>query len=206
MCKVNGRQTTSDGKSSHCLWQGELKIWVSPFGVPPVRSPHPHHSTPLSSSLSLLSYTGTCKIIMFKPWSYLRETGQNVPTFFQNTFFFTKTLPILFAKMACLIKKILLKRWYHVVCLVIQDLSSKFTYCLVLTTLLQLIQHSPKRVDKDFLLYFIFFKYNISCILFVIYIHSTRTLGKNRKCSVDWFVADEIGMSTNGGCSKFVWP
>jgi hypothetical protein len=153
-----------------------------------------------------LSYTGTCKIITFKPWSYLRETGQNVPTFFQNTFFFTKTLPILFAKMACLIKKILLKRWYHVVCLVIQDLSSKFIYCLVLTTLLQLIQHSPKRVDKDFLLYFIFFKYNISCILFVIYIHSTRTLGKNRKCSVDWFVADEIGMSTNGSCSEFVWP
>ena len=60
---------------------------------------------PPSSLLSLLSYTGTCKIITFKPWSYLRETGQNVPTFFQNTFFFTKTLPILFAKMACLIKK-----------------------------------------------------------------------------------------------------
>jgi hypothetical protein len=25
MCKVNGRRTASDGKSSHCLWQGELK-------------------------------------------------------------------------------------------------------------------------------------------------------------------------------------
>ena len=25
MRKVNGRQTPSDGKSSHCLWQGELK-------------------------------------------------------------------------------------------------------------------------------------------------------------------------------------
>jgi len=23
--KVNGRRTPSDGKSSHCLWQGELK-------------------------------------------------------------------------------------------------------------------------------------------------------------------------------------
>jgi hypothetical protein len=23
--KFNGRQTTSDGKSSHCLWQGELQ-------------------------------------------------------------------------------------------------------------------------------------------------------------------------------------
>ena len=30
MRKVNGRRTPSDGKSSHCLWQGELKsnsIW-----------------------------------------------------------------------------------------------------------------------------------------------------------------------------------
>jgi hypothetical protein len=26
MWKVNGRRTPSDGKSSHCLWQGELKI------------------------------------------------------------------------------------------------------------------------------------------------------------------------------------
>jgi len=24
MWKVNGRRTPSDGKSSHCLWQGEL--------------------------------------------------------------------------------------------------------------------------------------------------------------------------------------
>jgi hypothetical protein len=26
MWKVNGQRTPSDGKSSHCLWQGELKI------------------------------------------------------------------------------------------------------------------------------------------------------------------------------------
>ena len=26
MWKVNGRRTPSDGKSSHCLWQGELKM------------------------------------------------------------------------------------------------------------------------------------------------------------------------------------
>jgi hypothetical protein len=26
MWKVNGRWTPSDGKSSHCLWQGELKM------------------------------------------------------------------------------------------------------------------------------------------------------------------------------------
>jgi hypothetical protein len=29
--KVNGRHTTSDGKSSHCLWQGELKIINSSY-------------------------------------------------------------------------------------------------------------------------------------------------------------------------------
>jgi hypothetical protein len=31
MWKVNGRQTPSDGESSHCLWQGELKMaegWI----------------------------------------------------------------------------------------------------------------------------------------------------------------------------------
>jgi hypothetical protein len=28
MLKVNGRQTPSDGKSSHCLWQGELKRYT----------------------------------------------------------------------------------------------------------------------------------------------------------------------------------
>jgi hypothetical protein len=63
-----------------------IKKYMSLFGAPPVRSPHPHHST----SLSLLSYTGTCKIITFKPWSYTSETGQNAPTFFQNKFFFPK--------------------------------------------------------------------------------------------------------------------
>ena len=47
----------------------------------------------------------SCKIITFKPWSYLREKGQKAPTFFQNKNYFTKTSPILFAKMACLIKK-----------------------------------------------------------------------------------------------------
>ena len=26
MWKVNGQRTPGDGKSSHCLWQGELKI------------------------------------------------------------------------------------------------------------------------------------------------------------------------------------
>ena len=33
MWKVNGRRTPSDGKSSHCLWQGELKsnhnLWTT---------------------------------------------------------------------------------------------------------------------------------------------------------------------------------
>ena len=38
MWKVNGRRMPSDGKSSHCLWQGELKksklFKISPFWVP----------------------------------------------------------------------------------------------------------------------------------------------------------------------------
>jgi hypothetical protein len=29
MWKVNGRRTPSDGKSSHCLWQGELKMKIT---------------------------------------------------------------------------------------------------------------------------------------------------------------------------------
>jgi len=29
MRKVNGRRMQSDGKSSHCIWQGELKINLS---------------------------------------------------------------------------------------------------------------------------------------------------------------------------------
>jgi hypothetical protein len=73
------------------------------------------------------------------------------------------------------------------------------------------IYFSPKTVDGDFLLYFIFFTYSIDflTIFFIsLYnicrIHSTLTLGENGKCSEDWFVADEIGMSTNnGGCCNF---
>ena len=87
-------------------------------------------SLPFIFTQPLVIYGYICKIITFKPWSYLREKGQKAPTFFQNKNYFTKTLLILFAKMACLIKKILLKRWYHVWCLVIQDLSSKFIYLL----------------------------------------------------------------------------
>ena len=113
-------------------------IWVSLFGAPPDHSPHPHHSTPLH----LHSASCHIHVVLYTALVYLREQVKTPPIFFQNKNYFTKTLPILFAKMTCLIKKILLKRWYHVWCLVIQDLSSKFIYCLVLTTLLQLIQHS----------------------------------------------------------------
>ena len=57
----------------------------------------------------LVIYWYVCKIITFKPWSYLRGTGQNTHTFFQNKNYFTKILPILFAKMAFNKKKILFK-------------------------------------------------------------------------------------------------
>ena len=61
---------------------------------------------------------------------------------------------------------------------------------------------SPKRVDEGFLLYYIFFTYKIDFLaifyfIVLYFIHSTLTLDENRKCLVDWFVADEIGMSTN---------
>ena len=43
--------------------------------------------------------------------------------------------PPLFTKTARLMKKIILKRWYHVWCLVTQDLSSKVIYCIINTCL-----------------------------------------------------------------------
>ena len=77
-------------------------------GAPPVRSPHPHHSFIFTQPL-VIYWSGTCKIITFKP------RGKQVKTpplfFFQNKIYFTKTLPILLAKMACLIIK---KKKYHV--------------------------------------------------------------------------------------------
>ena len=42
MWKVNRRRTPSDGKSSHCLWQGELKIRYVYF-----INPSPKNSTQL---------------------------------------------------------------------------------------------------------------------------------------------------------------
>jgi hypothetical protein len=36
MWKVNGRQTSRDGKSSHCLWQGELKKWFGKWCLTPL--------------------------------------------------------------------------------------------------------------------------------------------------------------------------
>jgi hypothetical protein len=33
MWKVNGQRTPSDGKSSHCLWQGELKILKLQYSI-----------------------------------------------------------------------------------------------------------------------------------------------------------------------------
>ena len=148
MCKVNGRQTT-DAK----WWQKltlplarwaknmSLSIWSSSSSFSSSSSLHPP-----SSSLSLLSCTGTCHVKLLRSALVVfEETGQNTPTFFQNKNYFTKTLPILFAKMACLIKKNSTQT--TISCVVIQDLSSKFIYCLVLATLIQLIQHSLSMIN-----------------------------------------------------------
>ena len=47
MWKVNGRRMSSDGKSSHCLWQGELKIklWSS------------HISETIKATTNMLQYS-----------------------------------------------------------------------------------------------------------------------------------------------------
>jgi hypothetical protein len=46
MRKVNGRRTPSDGKSSHCLWQGELKkknFWRKRIGTRNYKSKYKSH-------------------------------------------------------------------------------------------------------------------------------------------------------------------
>ena len=49
----------------------------------------------------------------------------------------------------------------------------------------------------------IFWLFFIS-LYYICHIHSTLALGESGKCSEDWFVADETGMSTNnGGCCNF---
>ena len=58
---------------------------ASLFAAPPVCSPHPHHSTLHLQPIVIYWYmsnlpdsTHNSRVITFKPWSYLRETGQNV--------------------------------------------------------------------------------------------------------------------------------
>ena len=53
-------------------------IGVSLFGAPPVRSPHPLHSP--SSSLSPLSYTGTCKIYQIQHTTRVSLRSSLYPT------------------------------------------------------------------------------------------------------------------------------
>ena len=52
------------------------------------------------------------------------------PVFFQNKNYFTKTPPLFYCQIGTFNNFFLLKRWYHVWCLVIQNLSSKFIYCI----------------------------------------------------------------------------
>ena len=90
------------------------KIWVSLFGAPPVCSPHPHHSTPLhlhSAPCHILVHVKSARLNTPLACHYvqafilLEGNRSKHPHFFQNKNYFTKTSPILFAKMACLIKK-----------------------------------------------------------------------------------------------------
>jgi len=124
-----------------CLFSWIKEIWVS----------HPHHSPPPfhlhSASCHILVHVKSLRSSFGRIW------GKQVKTpplfFFQNKNYFTKTLPILLAKMVCLIKKNSTQMMISCVmwCLVIQDLSGKFIYWIVLTTLLQLIQHSLSMIN-----------------------------------------------------------
>ena len=101
-------------------------IRVSLFGAPPVRSPYPHHSTPLhlhSAPCHILVHVKstrlntplTCHYV--QAFTLLEGNRSKRPHFFQNTNYFTKTSPDLFAKMACLLKfkKILLMMISYVI-------------------------------------------------------------------------------------------
>ena len=59
------------------------------------------------------------------------------PLFFQNKNYFTKTPSLLYCQNGTLNFFFLLKRWYRVWYLVIQDLSSKFIYCIYMFILHQ---------------------------------------------------------------------
>jgi hypothetical protein len=52
------------------------------------------------------------------------------PLFFQNKNYFTKTSPLLYWQNGTFNSFFLLKRWYHVWYLLIQNVSSKFIYCI----------------------------------------------------------------------------
>jgi hypothetical protein len=93
-------------------------IWVSLFGAPPVCSPYPHHCTPLhlhSAPCHILVHVKSARLNTplachyVQAFTLLEGNRSKRPHFFQNNNYFTK--------MACLIiKKILLKRWYHTCC------------------------------------------------------------------------------------------
>ena len=59
------------------------------------------------------------------------------PLFFQNKNHFIKTPPLLYWQNSTLNYFFLLKRWYHVWYLLIQNLSSKFIYCIYMFILHQ---------------------------------------------------------------------
>ena len=86
------------------------------------------------------------------------------PLFFQNKNYFTKTPPLLYWQNGTLNIFFLLKRWYHVWYLLIQDLSSKFIYCIYMfilhqttTNLYIYILYTPVIVSYPFVFFFSFF-------------------------------------------------
>ena len=91
------------------------------------------------------------------------------PLFFQNKNYFIKTPPPLYWQNSTFNYFFLLKRWYHVWYLLIQNLSSKFIYCIYMfilhqttTNLYIYILYTPVIVSYPFVfIFFVTIKYRL---------------------------------------------
>ena len=101
MWKVNRRRTPSDGKSSHCLWQGELKSYH--FGYWSLLAPLTHFIFETIRSKSIMLENDNCKchkeskdkLVLL--WAQLTKIYPRLPTSVQPISI-TKTLLIVLTK------------------------------------------------------------------------------------------------------------
>ena len=86
MWKVNRWWTPSDGKSSHCLWQGELKMYVGDFCL---------HLKPFIYKVKLLLFTQIGCIVKTKTktthtHTHTKETGKCTMTYTRHCIYAPK--------------------------------------------------------------------------------------------------------------------